>query len=443
MRPAEGPRIQRTELLNGLRVVSAERASSRSVVSLLVKAGSHADPPDKAGLAYLTAQSLCFSNAKLPPQRWKDELEFLGARIEVRLDADSTVIQAEVPPSNVEAILSLLSRLIVSPVYIQDGIAQIKIDLHSSQRDEPQAVAQLHLREMVFGRTVCARPERGSPQSIQSLSIGDIESFHQSHYLPNNSALIVIGGPPMPRIGNLVREKFGSWIKGRLQPAELSSVPVLPKAQVRIVDEGKLASDASILLGHAAPVRQSPDFFPLTLANIILSRLGKASRLEQAFSKLGIPHQTLGSDLEFRQTCGWFRVSAQVPTTAVAAAFAGMLDSIEGLKASPPSEGELSQAKSVLLSNYTSSLESATGLANQLVAVELFDLARDFLSSFPLRVEQVSAERIQEAAKNHLSSTQITGVIVGDGRAVRDGLAEFRTFEISAWREPAKEPNAH
>jgi len=72
-----------------------------------------------------------------------------------------------------------------------------------------------------------------------------------------------------------------------------------------------------------------------------------------------------------------------------------------------------------------------------------FKLNEEDPSSFPLRVEQVSAERIQEAAKNHLSSTQITGVIVGDGRAVRDGLAEFRTFEISAWREPAKEPNAH
>ena len=119
-KPSEGistaiPRIQRTELLNGLRVLAIERPGEIAVIDLLVKAGSFADPSDKAGLAHLTAQSVCFANAKLPLQRWKDELEFLGARIEIHLTTDSTVFQAQVPSSNVEAVLALLSRLIVQP----------------------------------------------------------------------------------------------------------------------------------------------------------------------------------------------------------------------------------------------------------------------------------------------------------------------------------------
>jgi zinc protease len=247
----------------------------------------------------------------------------------------------------------------------------------------------------------------------------------------------------MSKLGNNAREKFGSWIKGRLQPVDLPAAPVLPKALVRVVDEGKSSPRASILLGQPAPIRQSPDFFPLTLANLILGGLGKGSRLEQAFAKRNIPYQAVGSELRLGQTCGWFQVSAQVPIRALPAAFAGMLESIEGLKASPPSEDELRQAKSALVSSHSASLESETGLASQLTAVELFDLPRDFLSSFPLRVDQVSAERVQEAAKNHFSSTRIAGVIVGDGQAVRDGVAEFRTLEISEWREPAKEPTAH
>jgi len=72
--------------------------------------------------------------------------------------------------------------------------------------------------------------------------------------------------------------------------------------------------------------------------------------------------------------------------------------------------------------------------------MELFELARDFLSSFPSRVEQVSAERVQEAAKNYLSSTQIAGVVVGEGQSVKAGLAEFRSFEISERQESATKP---
>jgi zinc protease len=195
-----------------------------------------------------------------------------------------------------------------------------------------------------------------------------------------------------------------------------------------------------MLLGHSAPARQTPDFFALTLANTLLGGLGKASRLEQAFTKQNIPYQALGSAVEFKQACGWFQVSAQTPLTAVSAAFAAILESVEDLKTRPISEAELSQAKSAVLSNHRANSETETGLADQVTSVELFDLARDFLSSFSSRVEQISAERVQEAAKNYLSSTQISGVVVGESQSVKAGLAEFRSFEISERQEPAGKP---
>ena len=435
------PRVQRTELLNGVRVLAIERPGEMAVINLLIKAGSSVDPRDKAGLANLTAQGVCFANAKLPLPRWKDELEFLKTRIEIHLTTDSTVFQAQVPSSNVEAVLALLARLVVQPVYTQEGVDRIKCDPRSSKPGvaEPQAMARLHLGELVFGRTGCARIEWGTPESVNAVRIADLEAFHQAHYLPNNTALIVVGGPSLARLGDLVREKFGSWIKARLQPTEPALAPMPARSVVRVVDH-KASSDAVIVVGHSAPARQTPDFFALTLANTLLGGLGKASRLEQAFAKQNIPHQALGSGLEFKQSCGSFQVSVRTPLTAVSAAFAAILESIEDLKTRPISETELSQAKSKVLSDHLANLETETSLADQVTAIELFDLARDFLSSFPTRVEQVSAERVQEAAKNYLSSTQISGVVVGDSQSVKAGLAEFRSFEISERPEPAAKP---
>lgn len=448
-KPSEGiataiPRIQRTGLLNGLRVLAIERPGEMAVINLLVKAGSFADPRDKAGLANLTAQSVCFANAKLPLQRWKDELDFLDARIEIHLTTDSTVFQAQVPSSNVEAVLALLSRLIVQPAYEQEGVDRIKCELRSSKTALPeiQAIARFHLGELVLERTGCARAAWGTQESVNALRIADIEGFHRAYYLPNNTALIVVGGPPVARLGDLVREKFGSWIKANLQPTEPAVAPMPARSVVRVIDR-KTSSDTIILVGHSAPARQTPDFFALTLANTVLGGLGKASRLEQAFAKQNIPHQALSSGLEFKRSCGWFQVTTQAPLSAVPGAFATILESIEDLKTRPISEPELSQAKSALLSNHRANLATETGLADQVTAIELFDLARDFLSGFPLRVEQVSSERVQEAAKNYLSSTQISGVVVGESQTVKAGLAEFRSFEISEWQESAaKFPSA-
>src|SRR4030095_4321069 len=338
------------ELLNGLRVLAIERPGEMAVINLLIKAGSTVDPRDKAGLANLTAQSVCFANAKLPLQRWKDELEFLKARIEIHLTTDSTVFQAQVPSSNVEAVLALFARLVVQPMYQPEGVDRLKSEFHSSKPtvSEPRAMAQLCLRELLFGRTGCARPEWGTPESVNALRIAELEAFHQAYYLPNNSALIVVGGPPVVRLGDFVREKFGSWIKGRLQPTEPAVAPMPARSVIRVVDH-KTSSDAMILVGHSAPARQTPDFFALTLANTLLGGLGKDSRLERAFAKQNIPYQALSSGLEFRQACGWFQVSAQTPLTAVSGAFAAILESIEDMKTRPISETELNQAKAAVL----------------------------------------------------------------------------------------------
>ena len=435
------PRIQKAELLNGLRVLAVESPGETATINVLVKSGSFVDAADKAGLANLTAQSVCFANAKLPLQQWKDELEFLNARIEVRVTTDATVFQAQAPASNVEAMLSLFTRLLIRPVFTQEGIDRIKCELRSSKLSaaEPHEIARLHLRELVLGQTACARAQWGTPESVNALRITDLEAFHQAHYLPNNTALIVVAGPPMPRLADLVREKFGSWIKVKLQPTEPPVAPIPARSVVRVVDR-KTATDATILLGHSAPARQTPDFFALTLANTVLGGLGKDSRLEQAFSKRNIPHTTPSSVLEFKQSCGWFQVSAQTPLDGLPGAFSAILESIEDLKTRPISETELSQAKSALLSKHQSDLGTDTGLADHVTTIELFDLARDFLSGFPLRVEQISSERVQEAAKNHLSSTQISGAIVGDADTVKAALAGFRSFEISERRELEAKP---
>ena len=443
-KPTAIPRIQKVELLNGLRVLAVEKPGETATINLLVKSGNFADPTDKAGLANLTAQSVCFANAKLPLERWKDEMEFLNAKIEVRLTTDATVFQARAPSSNVEAILSLFARLLVRPVFTQEGVDRIKCELRSSKLavSEPHEIARLHLRELVFGQTACARPEWGTPESVNAVRIVDLEAFHQAHYLPNNTALIVVGGPPTPRLGDLVREKFGSWIKVKLQPTEPALAPMPARSVIRVIDR-KTAADATILLGHSAPARQTPDFFALTLANTVLGGLGKDSRLEKSFSKQNIPYRTVSSVLEFKQSCGWFQVSAQAPLNALPGAFSAILESIEDLKTRPILETELSQAKAALLSKHNNDLTTETGIADHVTTMELFDLARDFLSGFPLRVDQVSAERVQEAAKNYLSSTQISGVIVGDVETVKAAMGEFRSFEISERRElEAKPANA-
>jgi predicted Zn-dependent peptidase len=70
------------------------------------------------------------------------------------------------------------------------------------------------------------------------------------------------------------------------------------------------------------------------------------------------------------------------------------------------------------------------GLADHFTQMELHDLARDFLTAFPARVERLSGERIQEAAKNYLSGSRIAVVVAGDADRLKSLLGVLGPPEI-------------
>ena len=60
------------------------------------------------------------------------------------------------------------------------------------------------------------------------------------------------------------------------------------------------------------------------------------------------------------------------------------------------------------------STASQTGLASQLAALVSLGLSVDWLVAHPVRLAEVTAEQIAEAALDYFSPTRYTGVVVGD-----------------------------
>ena len=121
------PLIHKVELLNGLRLVMVQtNGAPRIALSLLIKAGSTLDLPNKRGTAYLTAQSVRFANERETLEHLNEEMEDLGARLEIRVDQDSTLFQAEIPAPNLESFLDFLSHMVLRPLFQLEGVGKLK-----------------------------------------------------------------------------------------------------------------------------------------------------------------------------------------------------------------------------------------------------------------------------------------------------------------------------
>lgn len=428
---SEFPRVHRTELLNGFRVLAVEKQADRVLLNLLLKSGSAADPRSKDGRAFFTAQAVLFANQKACPEQLKDELDFLNVRLRIHVDVDATVFQAELPSSSLEALLTLLMNVVVRPAFSEPALDRLKRKYSDSAKPSAdlQALSQEYLLQLLFEGTPCGHAPPGRAESARTLRVADLEAFHQAHYLPNNAALIIVGGPPASRLHTLVREKFGNWIKQEFSPLEPVSRYSLTSKAIRVIDR-KGSDDALVVWGHPGPSRQTPEYLPLRAMNELIQGIGPSSRLEQCFGSRKIRYHSLHAESQFGRICDRFQVAARLPLGSLKPAIQAFPDCIDGLKSQPITDAELSLIKYRLLTSHQASLESVTGLADQVTQMELHDLSRDFLTTFPARVERLSGDIIQQATKNYLSSSRMAVVVAGDAHRLKLLLGDLGPIEL-------------
>jgi len=411
----KAPFIHQVELLNGLKLVTVPQSgAARLAVNLLVKAGSALDPPKKGGTAYLVAQSLRFANELEVLERWSEEMEDLGATLEIRVDQDSTVFKGEVPAQNLESFLDALSYMILRPHFRLDRLEKLKQQVIASNIEsiDHTQLAKERLHNLVFREHPYGRPIHGDVQSLANIGPQDLDEFHKTYYCPNNAVLVVSGDFETSQIGKVVREKLGGWVKGSKVEQGFPEIPVRESFSVLIVKDKQ--EEVVVTFGHAGPPRTTPDYYAIETMNLILGDLGDRSRLAQDFLAKGISHQLLESEFQFAWMGGLFQVIAVTPSRFVAPALESVLKAVESLKSSPIKESELAAAKERLLERYVQMLSSPSLVADQVTCAELYDLASDFLVSFPKRVQEVTRGRVEEVSKNYLSTSRAIAVFVGD-----------------------------
>jgi len=230
-------------------------------------------------------------------------------------------------------------------------------------------------------------------------------------------------------IGKLIREKLGGWVRGAKVEEELPQVPVSEAFSILAVEDKQ--EDVALVFGHVAPPRATPDFYAATIMNLIVGSAGKGSRLAQGFLAKDIGHKSLQSEFQFHRWGGLFQVATVVPSSSVASALKTILEVIESVKSSPVSESELISTKEQLLTWYSQVVNSPSLVADQVTAQELYDLASDFLVSFPKRVQQVTKERVEEVSRNYLSTSRAAAVIVGNSREAIPELKKLGMLKVT------------
>ena len=192
--PAPAPWTRFT-LPNGMVVLVAERPGVPIViVRASVEAGAVLDPPDKAGVANLTALLVTRGSATRTALEIDRAVEFVGGSLEGEGGRDASEVKLSVLRKDLALGLDLLADALVRPTFPDGEVERKREEVQASVRrsdEDPGMVAARVLRRLVFGEHPYGRLVTGTEATLGAITRDDVVAFHRMAYRPERTVVSV------------------------------------------------------------------------------------------------------------------------------------------------------------------------------------------------------------------------------------------------------------
>ena len=416
--------IHKDRLDNQLGLWSAEHRSLPVVTFMLVlPAGSSADFEGYEGLAAITADLLDEGTGPLSAIDVNAAFARIGAHLDSDVSSDATVFTVTVLAKFGRQALSLLADCVTRPrLAVEDfeRIRALRLTRLVQIRDMPSAIADRAFMQLVYGSHPYAHMALGTEESLRQLTIDTVRQFHESLYCPSNATLVASGDIVAGEFRRMAADLFSEWIDRRshvLEDAAVAPPPLVPLHRLVLVNKPG-AAQSEIRIGEVGLARNTPDYHPLIVLNMILggqfvSRINMKLRQEKGL--------TYGARtvFDFRRGRGPFVLQTSVQSDGTAEAVQASLMEIDAIRTDrPPTGEEVETAKAALTRGYARNFETAEQLARAMSQLVLYALPDDYFDTFAARVGEVTVDRTRQMAVIHLDPARLATAIVSDAAVV-------------------------
>jgi len=281
-------------LVNGVKIpVIYEKDSKlplRNMRIVFKKSGSIEDGKLE-GLSSLVAALLNEGTKELGNIKFATELENRAISLGVYSGTETISIEVGSLSENFDYAIDMLSKLFASPNYSENTLKKIKtiaLGNISQKENDFDFIASVNLKKMMFQNTPLASNKIGTIESINKITLKDIEDFISKHIVLSR-AIVVIGG-------DLSKNEANEYVKKALSPLKegkdekLGFYEVSTKQKLKEVK--KDTKQAYIYFGAPFNLKYNDkDAYKARVAAFILGAGGFGSRLmEEIRVKKGLAY---------------------------------------------------------------------------------------------------------------------------------------------------------
>ena len=376
------PNAKKTVLPNGVRILTEEIPSMRSVaMGILVGAGSGNESDREAGISHFIEHMMFKGTPKRSAFQIAHALDSVGGKMNAYTSKEVTMYYAVVLDKHLE-----------------------EIKMYEDTPDE--LIHDLFAEKILHGHPL-GKPTIGFNETVGAISREDILNYQKRLYAPNNIIVSLAGAVPDNAL-ELIKPFFnglpGGEFKHQESKAEIKGAVFLKK---------KKTEQAHLCLGVKGPSHRDKDRYAYSLMDNVLGGTMSSRLFQEVREKRGLAYAIYTASSPFRDF-GLSYVYAGTGKETLGYVIELIIEQFTNLKKEGITREELTRAKEYIKGSMVLGLESSSSRMGFMARSELYHDRIQTVDEIFEAINKVDRDDIVRLANQYFRDEDLTLVVIGD-----------------------------
>jgi zinc protease len=391
---------------HGLTVIHQYLPATPVVVAdIWVRAGASTEPTQWSGMAHFLEHMIFKGTRQIAPGSFDRIIEHTGGMTNAATSHDYAHFFLTTSAQHLSETLPCLAEILLHAAIPDEEFFRerdVILEEIRSCYDDPDWIGFQSLCESVYQRHPYGRSILGDEVQLMQHSPNQMRCFHQTHYQPENMAVVIVGGVELEPTLSLVQQSFTEFsIRSECPPSFAEAEPPLIDIRRTHMHVPRI-EQARLSMAWTGPgIDKIQDAFGLDLLSVVLAS-GRSSRLVRQLREEKQFVLDIGSSFSLQRDSSLFTISAWLETQYLEIVEKIICDRIAQIQTSPITDVELSRCKRLLCNDFTFSTETPGQLAG-LYGYYHTIASADLSITYPLAIQQFQATELQRIANQYLS----------------------------------------
>jgi predicted Zn-dependent peptidase len=388
------------------------RERESAAVAIWVRVGGRYEPKRLSGVSHFLEHLLFKGTRRRSHRQIKKEVEGVGGILNAFTSEESTCYFAKLPAEHFRRALDVLADMVKEAALDSKEVVReraVILEEIKMYRDQPAQYVHELMGELLWPNQSLGRSLAGTPETVSSLSRGDMLTYKKRYYQPANLLISASGPVAHGEVLGLVQK----WFPGRNGGGHSQFEPARRgQAHPRFHFVEKETEQTHFNLGFHGFSKQDPRRYALGLLNIILGANMSSRLFEEVREKRGLAYE-IKSGVGHYQDTGLVSVSAGVENRKVSLALAVILQELRKLARRPVPEEELRRAKDYFLGQFLMGLEDTLDHLLWVGEKILYNEAVPDREKITREIEKVKVRDLQKIAAQIFRTAHLNLALVG------------------------------